>query len=283
MLLGSTMRRNGRSVSAMEERITAAMKDLGFTANAARVYLALLKHHPATGYELASSSGVPRSAIYNLLATLEGQGFVSALQGKPARYIPLPPETLCRLLKARLTRGIEELEESLSRLDDLEPPAPTWTVQGYSEMLDHAVGLIANAEHSIYASLWRREAGALAGPLKKAQEAGVPVVLHSFTKLPEGLGVQLSYGIAEDRLEEYWSHRIILLVDNHRVLVGGAEKGDRNRVVVTEEEALVDMARSNLVLDITLYGERSGTDTSDVVTKLTAHLAPIEELVAEQG
>ena len=43
---------------------------------------------------------------------------------------------------------------------------------------------------------------------------------------------------------------------------------------------LVEMARSNLVLDMTLFGERSGTDTSEVVSNLTAHLAPIEELVA---
>ena len=255
------------------------MKELGFTANAARVYLALLKHNPATGYELAGSSGVPRSAIYNLLATLESQGLVSALRGKPARYVPLPPESLCRLLEARFSRGIEELQDSLSHLEGLEPPAPTWTVQGYTEMLDHARSLIGSAEQSIHISLWRREAEALAGPLRKAQESGVRVVLFSFTPLPEGVGDQLSYGIPEERLEQYWSHRIILLVDNCRVLVGGTGRGERSRVVVTEEEALVEMARSNLVLDITLFGERSGTDTSELVSNLKAHLAPIDELM----
>ena len=264
----------------MEERVTAALKELGFTANAARVYLALLKNNPATGYELAGSSGVPRSAIYNLLSTLENQGLVSPLQGKPARYVPLPPDSLCRLLAARFSRGIEELEQSLSQLDDLVPPAPTWTVQGYDEMLNHAGSLIGDDEHSIHLSLWRREAKALSGPLLKARASGVQVVLFSFTKLPPDLGVQLSYDIPEDRLEEYWSHRISLLVDNRRVLVGSAESGERNRAVVTEEEALVEMARSNLVLDITLYGERSGTDTSELVSNLKAHLAPIDELMA---
>jgi hypothetical protein len=49
---------------------------------------------------------------------------------------------------------------------------------------------------------------------------------------------------------------------------------------VTDEEALVEMALSNLILDITLYGERRGVDTRDVVTLLTAHMAPVDDLLA---
>ena len=37
--------------AGLEERIVGAMRQLGFTASDARIYLALLKRHPATGYE----------------------------------------------------------------------------------------------------------------------------------------------------------------------------------------------------------------------------------------
>ncbi|CAN0598434.1 unnamed protein product, partial [Laminaria digitata] len=45
------------SSSQLEGRIVDAMKQLGFNASDARVYIALLKIHPATGYELATKSG----------------------------------------------------------------------------------------------------------------------------------------------------------------------------------------------------------------------------------
>jgi hypothetical protein len=62
-------------------------------------------------------------------------------------------------------------------------------------------------------------------------------------------------------------------------LIGGAEETEENRIVVTEEMALVEMALSNLVLDITLFGQRHNIDTAEVVSHLTVHLAPVEELV----
>jgi hypothetical protein len=39
------------------------------------------------------------------------------------------------------------------------------------------------------------------------------------------------------------------------------------------------MAISNLVLDITLLGQRKGMDVSEVITGLTEYLAPLEEMV----
>ncbi|MBT6434877.1 MAG: TrmB family transcriptional regulator, partial [Deltaproteobacteria bacterium] len=46
----------------MERKVLSAMTELGFTKSESKVYTALLKKQPATGYELAASSGVPRSA-----------------------------------------------------------------------------------------------------------------------------------------------------------------------------------------------------------------------------
>jgi len=119
------------------------------------------------------------------------------------------------------------------------------------------------------------------GPgLRRAVEAGIDVVIFSFTTLPPDTGRHFSYGIAEHQLEKYWSHKVIMIADTTRALIGGAEETEDNRVVVTEEMALVEMALSNLVLDITLFGQRHDVDTAEVVSHLTVHLAPVEDLVA---
>ncbi|MCA9614150.1 MAG: helix-turn-helix domain-containing protein, partial [Myxococcales bacterium] len=78
----------------IEDKVVEAMRALGFNATDAKTYLALLKEHPATGYELATRSGVPRSAIYNVLKRLQSLGLINIVADKPARYVPLPPEKL---------------------------------------------------------------------------------------------------------------------------------------------------------------------------------------------
>jgi sugar-specific transcriptional regulator TrmB len=269
--------------AGLEERIVAALRPLGFTASDARIYLALLKRHPATGYELAASSGVPRSAIYNVLNRLESRGLVNAVQRKPARYRPLEPERLLAQLEDRFREGLAELRTGLARLARPAAAGRTWTVTGYAALLEQARTLIAGGCETVHLSLWRREAEALAEPLRRAVAAGRQVVLFSFTPLPEGLGHTLSYGIPEDELERHWPHRLVLVVDRRRALVGGAHDSDDNQALVSEDPALVETAVSNLVLDLTLYGHRFGVDTAALVGGLTTHLAPIEELLARRA
>lgn len=263
----------------VEDRVTSAMKQLGFTATDAKAYVALLKNNPATGYELAARSGVPRSAVYGVLKRLEGLGLVNAVQKKPAKYRPLPPPRLLELVESRFNRTLDDLKESLDDLDDGPSESVTWTIQGYTPVIEAARTLIEGSEKCLYASLWGREAERLATPLLEHVGKGLEVVLFSFTPLPSGTGRHFSYNIPERELESYWSHKVIMVSDQKKALIGGAEQTEDNRAVVTEESALVEMAISNLVLDITLFGQRRDVDTSSVVSSLTAHLAPVEELV----
>jgi len=269
--------------AALEERIVAALRQLGFTASDARIYLALLKRHPATGYELAASSGVPRSAIYNVLGRLERRGLVQAVQRKPARYRPLEPERLLSQLEARFHEGLEELRTGLAGLARPAADSRTWTVTGYAALLDQARTLLAGCRETVHASLWCREAEALAEPLRRAAAAGRELLLFSFTRLPELPGRTLSYDLPEVDLERHWPHRIVLLVDRRRALIGAAGGSEDDQGLVSEDPALVETAVSNLVLDITLFGHRFGVDTAQLVAGLTTHLAPIEELLARRG
>lgn len=259
------------------------MRALGFTATDARAYLSLVKHNPATGYELATRSGVPRSAIYGVLKRLESLGLVNPIQDKPARYVPLAPERLHELLQARFKRSLEELKAGLEQLAEQRKPAVTWTVHGYGAMLEQAESLIRGAKSSVYASIWGREAERLRPALSAARDRGVAVVLFSFNSLAPSLGQVLSYEIAESDLEPYWPHKVILVADQAKALVGGAEDIEGNRAVVTDEPALVEMAVSNLVLDITLLGQRKQLDVSEVVSHLTQMLAPVEQLARMLG
>lgn len=270
------------SNSQLEGRIVDAMKQLGFNASDARVYIALLKIHPATGYELATKSGVPRSAIYNVLHRLESMGLINAVQKKPAKFIPLSPDRLFQLLESRFKQNLEALRSELENFSRPSEEAALWTLRGYPATLEQAQTLIRESKESVYASLWRREALALQKPIAEAVDRGVNVCLFSFNALPADLGRVCCYGIDEPELEAHWSHKIILIADHRRLLVGGADKTEDNRAVVTEEQTLVEMATNNLILDITLLGQRNHEDVSDVVRGLTERMAPVDHLLEGQ-
>ncbi|MCZ7670869.1 MAG: helix-turn-helix domain-containing protein [Chloroflexi bacterium] len=54
--------------------LRTALNKIGFTEYEAKVYLALLREHPATGYQLSKESGVPRSMVYEALKRLHNRG-----------------------------------------------------------------------------------------------------------------------------------------------------------------------------------------------------------------
>ncbi|MEM9188609.1 MAG: helix-turn-helix domain-containing protein [Myxococcota bacterium] len=267
-------------MSNVEPRIVEAMRRHGFTATEARAYVALLKHHPATGYELAARSGIPRSAIYEVLHRLAAMGAVEAVQSKPAKYIPISPNQLFELLTARFNQHLADLRTSIAELKQAAPKLTTRTVRGYDEVMAQAQLLIEQSKHQIHASLWAREASRLAPAFQSAQARGVDVVLFSFNPIREpDVGQVFSYEIPEAELEGHWEHRIIVVVDRKSALIGGAELHDDVRAVATEDEALVEVATNNLVLDITLLGERQRVETEGAVAKLASKLAPIEDFL----
>lgn len=271
------------SSASPRERAEEALCNLGFNRSAARLYLSLMERHPATGYELAARSGVPRAAIYHTLNTLEKEGLISRIQDNPARYEPLEPSRLADMLLARFKRHIDALREGLESMARPAPPAGTWNVVGYERLLEQAQLLIGSARKTLAVSGWRRELQALQPELKRAVQTGCDVVIFSFTAVPPDCGRAFSYDISEAELERHWPHKLILVADGEAALMGNASPDTENRAVLTRESALVEMAVSNIVMDLTLWGQRFQQDTTKVVSSLTSWLAPVEKLAQAAG
>lgn len=262
----------------VEDRIITIMNRFGYTGSEARTYIALLRQHPATGYELASLGGIPRSAIYNVLRRLEQAGLVNVIPGKPKRYAPLPPSRLIAHLEMRVSEDLKSFQESLEQVSHAQIDATTWTVTGYDSIIAEAMTLLDEAEEMVTCSLWRQEAELLSDSLQRAHNRGVKVTTFSFTSLPPLPGSVLSYGVSADLLETHWTRRMILVTDRARALVSTAEGSRIDRAVISDEMVLVETITGNLILDVTLFGERHGVDTGQVITSMTQRVAPLEQL-----
>ncbi len=83
-----------------------------------KVWIALLGKGVASAGEIAEISGVPRSRTYDVLESLEKQGFAISKIGKPAKYIAVRPGIILEKLKNNMVREAEDRVKVLSKLKD---------------------------------------------------------------------------------------------------------------------------------------------------------------------
>lgn len=249
--------------------LVAALCEHGFSLNEARAYEALLRNGPSTGYEVAQRARIPRSAVYASLRRLVAQGAARAVAGSPERFVAAPADGLLSLLRSRFEASTGALELAIREVA-VEPPVPdAFSVRGYERVLEEARRLIDEAESSVVLSGWPREVTLLSGSLADAVRRGVRAVLFSHAAMPVDVpGVHFNYGLDESALEAFWKHRLVLVCDDRRTLVGATERKPSDTAVVSETPAIAEIATSQVTLDITLLAQRYGYDTSETMAKV---------------
>lgn len=259
----------------MMDKIAQKMTELGFTQYEAKAYICLLQNFPATRYEISKKSGVPRSAIYDVIHRLEAFGAVNAISEKPEKYVPLPPDRFADLLEKRYVSKLNDFFENVQELQVNMESENLWNITGYPNMILKAKEMISNARAEIYLSTWDREIQELLPELQAAADRGVKVVLFSFTT-NVNIGYVFSYGLDEEALGKIWDHKIILVTDQEELLMGEANLKFPRKVAWTRNKAIVMIAANHIILDITLFSLRTGADISDVV--IESHPGELEIL-----
>lgn len=251
-----------------EPDVVPALVALGFSLNESRAYAALLQESPATGYEVGVRAQIPRSAVYGVLRRLVKAGAARSIAGTPERFAPAPAEDLLVLLRKRFDTSTEQLEQAIRRIDTAPAAPDAFTVRGYERILEEAERLIRGAQHRLVVSGWPREITQIAGELKRAAKRKVYIVLFSHAELPPVPGEVFSYGLEEKNLEEFWKHRLVVVADDLRSLIGATETTDADAAVVSETSAIAEIATSQIALDITLLSQRQGRDIEGVMARM---------------
>ncbi|MFH0831596.1 MAG: helix-turn-helix domain-containing protein [archaeon] len=98
------------------ELLKKIRSSFGLNIYEAKVWLALLAKGVSSAGEIAEMSGVPRSRTYDVLESLEKQGFAIEKIGKPVKYIAVKPDTVLEKLKRNTMTEAEERAKTLSNL-----------------------------------------------------------------------------------------------------------------------------------------------------------------------
>lgn len=269
-------------MNEISEDLLSKMLKMGFTIYEAKTYLGLLKHNPATGYEISHEAHVPRSVIYSILRKLESMGVVISIHYKPRRYIPLSPKQLLSRLESDFSEKLTSLRKDLLEFNNKADTEGFWNIRGYRSLMQTCIALIKDAKESVSISGWRREILKLKEPLLAAKKRGVDIVIFSFNKIEPEFGHIFAYGIGEEELLAIWNRKLILVSDSRDLVMGPANMDEEEQAIWTQNKAVLTIAINYIILDITLFGQRKKKDVSDTVVKLmTEKVDNLDELIEE--
>lgn len=221
------------------------LREIGLGDYEARLYLALVKRHPATGYELARSSGVPSSKVYEVLSRLQEKDLVFPTDGggRAKRYVPADPEEFIDRYRARLDRALDGLRDDLEAIGVDEPVGYIWNVQGRTPLLERTAHLVARAERTLLVSGWDEELTDLAPVIAEAHRRKVRVAVIDYGDLPLEAAAVYTHPIKDTIHGEKGGRGLTLSADARVALMGlvqddGSAHGawSRNRAFVTAAE-----------------------------------------------
>jgi predicted transcriptional regulator len=250
--------------------IMEVLQALGFGEYEARAYVALLKHSPLNGYELAKDSGLPRANVYSVLGRLEERGAVVRLDTPSGtRYSAIPPSELMGSMGSKFSANLSTAQRMLEEV--AAPPSYeyVWNAHGYPSLLDHARTLIGGAQHRLLVATWTPEARALASDLAEAEERGVEVITLCLQGCPTECGGCRGAIFRYRLAPEYDSRWLVVVQDESEALAGEIGPGDEALTVRTRQRLLVELSAWYIRHSIALAGV-----VSDLGERLPGLLSP---------
>ncbi|HTT67282.1 MAG TPA: helix-turn-helix domain-containing protein [Gemmatimonadales bacterium] len=215
----------------------------GFTQTESRVYVALLRVSPATGYTVAREAALARANTYGALETMAARGVVTRLPGSPARWVAEDPDALMGRLGHESQRRLERLAQQLSAVERRGAQAARANVEllgDRSAVLDRVRACALSARDELLAVVgpWVSEVYADLGQVRHAHAAERLLSLGS--PAPAGALVR---SVPPGEIESYWGGLPIAIVADRRRAVCALENRSGTTGVATNHPAVVPFVR----------------------------------------
>lgn len=226
---------------------------LGFSEYEAKAYLALLRENPATGYQLAKVSGVPRSMIYEALSKLTARGAAMTLRVEGGtKYAPVPADEFFDQLHREQEALIHSLQKDLTALGEASDLDYVWNIEGHDNVIAKAKEMIGQAQEHIYLALVPSMFPALRDILQAAAERGVRVVIYTTDAVDFDRGRVVVAHVSEETLGQARGLGLILVADSDEVLIGERLAATQARASWTSNPLVVFIAEHHLRTDLYL-------------------------------
>ncbi len=201
------------------EDLIEKLKEIGLNGNEAKVYLALVKKFPLTGYEISKIANIQQARAYDALKSLESKGVVLASNTKPTSYTPIRPKELTKRYKRKINSTIDFLEKKLPTIKEnsVEPIVP---VKGSTNAHAKIIELLQAAKKEIYLLISSSDHKFFESALMDAYNRGVEIKISGYDNFAPTFGrvfIQTSMSVLDNKNN---AKTILLVIDNNEGLYG---------------------------------------------------------------
>ncbi len=223
---------------------------IGFTEYEAKVYLALLREYPATGYQLSKSSGVPRSMVYDALRRLHTRGAaLETVEERATLYRPVPPEILLDQHEAQHVQLVSDLRQGLTELYRDANDSRVWSLSGRTTILAFASQMIGSARDELFMVLTDDDLDTLRSFIEAAAQRGVGVNSLLTGNKTLNIGRVAFHPPLESELQELTT-TLLVESDGEQLLVGSRLPQRTMTATVTRNNDLVFIARQFVWMEL---------------------------------
>ena len=235
------------------DEIIENLKAIGLNGYEAKVYLALLKKYPATGYEVAKLADIPQSRAYDTLKSLEISHVVMASNTKPVSYTPIKPKELTKRYKRKITSTLDFLEKKLPNVKD-NYTEPILNVAGTHLIRYKISEIIRNAKHEIFVEIWSQDFKYFEADLLDAYNRGLEVKIVGYDNFSCNFGTVFCHENGREIEHSIGGKMIFIAVDNAEGVFGKIEpyKQDEPSIIWTKNEDVVFLIKEFIVHDMYL-------------------------------
>jgi sugar-specific transcriptional regulator TrmB len=233
------------------EKELSGLLDLGFTEYEAKAYLSLLRVNPASAYEIAKSSGVPTSKIYEVLKKLAAKGIITVIDdGKTKRYTPADPDEFLDRYRSRTVKVIDELRVGLAAARGERELSQIWNIREYEYLIDKARRMIEGASVAVLLSVWKEELALLSDVITEALHRKVRVVIVHFGPPELALGQMYQHPIEDTLYQEKGGRGLTIVADAREVLMGTISEDQKVEGAWSRNSGFVAMAEDYIKHDV---------------------------------
>ena len=230
------------------------LKQIGLNTNESKVYLALLKQHPVTGYELSKNTGLPQARAYETLKSLESKKIVVAMSGKPQTYSPVAPDTILSRFEQDFRGAVDFLRNALP-IFTVESVEPVHNLRGADAAIAQVSKMVDEAQNCIFMEVWHKDAPFFEPALRKAAERGVSIQVVSYGEVEYDFAKVYPHRGEKEVAKALGGRWLIMSFDNHLGLVGTAPYNNPDKTphaVWTKNPAIVMVIQQLIIHDIYL-------------------------------
>lgn len=231
------------------------LKEIGFNTYEARVYIALLKKYPATGYEVSKLANIPQSRVYDTLKVLADKNIVSASNSKPVSYVPIKPKQILNGYKKKLDSTLNYLEKHLPDVKE-NYNEPILTINGKQNVHNKIIEVIKNAKRELYIEMWSQEYQLFEKELRDAYNRNVEIRIVGYDNFQSRFGLVFEHAFAKDIEMSLGGRMVIIAADDSEGIIGKVssftnETYDTN-IIWTQNKSIVFIIKEFIVHDMYL-------------------------------